>query len=71
MLKMDAPSLQDGMPTIRFERSAPAGVQAYAALRHAVVTLRLRPGQPLSEQGIAQQLRTSRTPVREAFIKLA
>ena len=40
-------------------------------MRHAIVTLRLRPGQPLSEQEVAQQLRTSRTPVREAFIKLA
>ena len=59
------------MPAFRFERAAPAGIQAYAALRHAIVTLRLRPGQVLSEQGIAQQLRTSRTPVREAFIKLA
>lgn len=53
------------------ERPPPAGVQAYAALRHAIVTLRLQPGQPLSEQGIAQQLGISRTPVREALIKLA
>ena len=71
MLNLDVPPFPDGMPTFRFERAAPAGIQAYAALRHAIVTLRLRPGQLLSEQGIAQQLRTSRTPVREAFIKLA
>jgi DNA-binding GntR family transcriptional regulator len=71
MLNLDAPLFPDGMPTFRFERAAPAGIQAYAALRHAIVTLRLRPGQLLSEQGVAQQLRTSRTPVREAFIKLA
>ena len=71
MLNLVAPLLQGGILTMRLERSASAGVQAYAALRHAIVTLRLRPGQPLSEQGIAQQLRTSRTPVREAFIKLA
>ena len=71
MLNLDAPLLPGGMPTIQFERAIPAGIQAYAALRHAIVTLRLRPGQPLSEQGVAQQLRTSRTPVREAFIKLA
>jgi DNA-binding GntR family transcriptional regulator len=70
MWKLDAPP-RDGMPTIRLERAAPAGLQAYAALRHAIITLRLRPGQPLSEQGIAQQLKISRTPVREAFIKLA
>lgn len=71
MMNLDAPSLSAGMPAIRIERPASAGSQAYAALRHAIVTLKLRPGQPLSEQGIAQQLRTSRTPVREAFIKLA
>ena len=70
MLKLEPP-LQAGLAAFRFERAAPAGLQAYAALRHAIVTLRLRPGQVLSEQGIAQQLRTSRTPVREAFIKLA
>ena len=71
MLNLDAPPLLDGMTNLRFERALPAGIQVYAALRHAIVTLRLRPGQSLSEQGVAHQLRTSRTPVREAFIKLA
>lgn len=71
MWNLDAPRLLDAALPVRPERPAPAGLQAYAALRHAVVTLRLRPGQPLSEQGVAEQLRTSRTPVREAFIKLA
>ena len=71
MLKLDATTLPNGLPNLRLERTLPAGVQVYGALRHAIVTLRLRPGQPLSEQGVAQQLRTSRTPVREAFIKLA
>lgn len=66
----DAP-LGHGLPQLRTDRLAPVGLQAYQTLRHAVVTLQLRPGQPLSEQGVAQQLRTSRTPVREAFIKLA
>jgi DNA-binding GntR family transcriptional regulator len=69
MRNLDAP-LRDGKP-IRVERAAPVSLQAYATLRHAFVTLRLRVGQSLSEQGIAQQLRTSRTPVCEAFIKLA
>ena len=64
------PSLSE-IPALRIERAAPASAQAYAALRRAVISLRLRPGQPLSEQGIARQLGISRTPVREAFIKLA
>lgn len=71
MLKLHAPPESNGLANLRLERTAPAGVQVYAALRHAIVTLQLRPGQSLSEQGVAQQLRTSRTPVREAFIKLA
>ena len=70
MLNDGAP-LGHGLPQLRTDRLAPVGLQAYQILRHAVVTLQLRPGQPLSEQGVAQQLRTSRTPVREAFIKLA
>ena len=40
-------------------------------LREAIVTMRLAPGEKLSEQAIAHQLGTSRQPVREAFIRLA
>ena len=54
----------DGMPPLQFERAAPAGIQAYAALRQVIVTLNLRPGQSFSAQEIAQLLRTGRTPVR-------
>jgi DNA-binding GntR family transcriptional regulator len=42
-----------------------------SALRSAIVTLQLKPGQALSETEIAQRFRVSRQPVREAFIKLA
>ena len=66
----ELPLRADGLP-LRVERPGSAGAQAYAALRHAIVTLKLRPGQSLSEQAVARQLRVSRTPVREAFIKLA
>ena len=71
MLSSDLPIGWNAAQIAAPVRAMPAGAQAYAALRHAVVTLRLRPGQSLSEQGVAQQLRISRTPVREAFIKLA
>jgi len=40
-------------------------------LRRAIVTMRVRPGEMLSEQEIAQQFGVSRQPVREAFIKLS
>lgn len=42
-----------------------------AALRRAIVTLRLKPGMSLSEQEIANRFRVSRQPVREAFIRLS
>jgi len=47
------------------------GNRVFDALRDAIVQLRLRPGNPLSEAEVARQLGVSRQPVREAFIKLA
>jgi DNA-binding GntR family transcriptional regulator len=44
---------------------------AYQVLRENIIHLHLRPGQALSESEIAALLRASRTPVREAFIRLA
>lgn len=43
----------------------------YQALRAAILDLRLRPGTPISENRICQQIKVSRTPVREAIIRLA
>jgi DNA-binding GntR family transcriptional regulator len=45
--------------------------QVFRTLRSAIVTMRLQPGEALSEQEIAGRLNVSRQPVREAFIKLA
>ena len=52
-------------------RSASIGDQVFRTLRSAIVTMRLRPGEALSEQDIAKRLNVSRQPVREAFIKLS
>ncbi len=41
------------------------------ALREAIMTLRLRPGQPLVERHLAQQLGVSTTPIRHAIRQLA
>ncbi len=41
------------------------------ALRIAIVSHRVQPGEMLSEQEIARRFEISRQPVREAFIKLA
>jgi DNA-binding GntR family transcriptional regulator len=50
-------------------RRGSAGV-VYAWLRDQVLAGRMRPGQTLSENEVAQRLGVSRTPVREAIIRL-
>ena len=45
--------------------------QVYVLLRKLVVDLTLMPNQFLSEKDVADGLRISKTPVREAFIRLA
>ncbi|MEO8756727.1 MAG: GntR family transcriptional regulator [Devosia sp.] len=46
------------------------GTRVFDAVRAAIVQLRFRPGNLLSEAEVARQLGVSRQPVREAFIKL-
>ena len=55
---------------IDLAQSEPIARQVTRVLRRAIVTMRLNPGEMLSEQDIATQLGVSRQPVREAFIKL-
>jgi DNA-binding GntR family transcriptional regulator len=43
----------------------------YANLRKNIVNLKLEPGKGISEKEIALRYQVSRTPVREAFIRLA
>jgi len=45
--------------------------QIYDELRRMVVQLALRPGQALSEKTTAELFKVSRTPVREAILRLA
>jgi DNA-binding GntR family transcriptional regulator len=42
----------------------------YEEIREAIIDLRLRPGEPLREASIAEQLGVSKTPIREAFTRL-
>lgn len=44
--------------------------KAYAAIKEAILSLKLQPGQSLVEEELAQQLGISKTPVREALHEL-
>jgi DNA-binding GntR family transcriptional regulator len=49
-----------------------SGVQTvYEALRQSIVDLALEPGSPLDEVTLAERFEMSRTPVREALVRLA
>jgi GntR family transcriptional regulator, rspAB operon transcriptional repressor len=50
--------------------AGPASRQVYRALRDAIIATTLAPGQRLSENELAERLSVSRTPVREALIRL-
>jgi DNA-binding GntR family transcriptional regulator len=61
-------------PTLRRNgrpRTATAASQIYADLRTELVSLERRPGEVISEAEIAQSYGVSRTPVREAILKLS
>lgn len=42
----------------------------YAALKHDILSLGLKPGSPLDEVALAERFAMSRTPVREALLRL-
>jgi DNA-binding GntR family transcriptional regulator len=45
--------------------------EAYRQIEERIVTLRLKPGEVLSEQALSASLRIGRTPIREALQRLA
>lgn len=55
---------------IRLDRRRRVSDQVYDALRRAIVSLRLPPGAAISENRICRHVGVSRTPVREAIIRL-
>lgn len=67
---MSATSASDAVPVDLHERRRGASGTAFAWLRQEILSGRMRPGQALSENEIAQRLGVSRTPVREAIIRL-
>lgn len=65
---IDAPSARRSVVA---QRGASVRNQAFEALRHAIVQCRILPNQALSEKEISEALNVSRTPVREALLRLA
>jgi len=62
-----SPSLGSGRPAGR----SGLGEEAYARLRAEIISGELAPDEPLSELALSQRLGISRTPVREALMRLA
>lgn len=59
------------LAAVAIDRRRPVGPQVHGILREAIVSIDLRPGLTLSEVEVAAAIGVSRTPVREAFIRLA
>lgn len=55
----------------RNERQETLTERAYRMLEERIVTLRLKPGDVLSEQLLSEALKVGRTPIREALQRLA
>jgi DNA-binding GntR family transcriptional regulator len=68
MAGIELEALEEDAATVRLGRM---GTRVFDAVRQAIVQLKFRPGNLLSEADVARQLGVSRQPVREAFIKLA
>ncbi|MBO9101147.1 MULTISPECIES: GntR family transcriptional regulator [unclassified Rhizobium] len=63
------PSGNDVLEAINIRQ--PIAPQVYERLRRAITTLAMLPSEALSEKDLSLQLGVSRTPVREALIRLA
>jgi DNA-binding GntR family transcriptional regulator len=57
----------------RYKKTSGESAREYVVrfLKSSIINLDFKPGQNLSEKAIASELGVSRTPVREAFIKLS
>lgn len=69
----NSPALSDQLTQWRMQHSAEGSARgvAYQTIRSKIISLELKPGEPLSDKLLADQMGVSRTPVREALIILA
>ncbi|WP_104493291.1 GntR family transcriptional regulator [Paracoccus denitrificans] len=64
--------MSDTAATSQAERKRGEGVRrVYEILRDDILDLRLAPGSPIDEVQLAERLSMSRTPIREALVRLA
>src|SRR5262249_56287545 len=64
--------LEGAVAAIEDKRAkGPGWKSVYDALRNEILTLKLAPGQPLDETTLAYRFGLSRSPVREALIRLS
>ncbi len=56
---------------MRKENNQSVGEYVYNTIKKNIINLNIKPGDRISEKEIADMLNLSRTPVREAFIKLS
>jgi DNA-binding GntR family transcriptional regulator len=64
-------SARDRLPALTAQRAETLTEQAYRMIEEQIVTLRLKPGEILSEQMLSATCGIGRTPIREALQRLA
>lgn len=64
------PSGRAALPRTRLRGQSTAEI-IHRVLRDDILSLKLRPGEPLSEKRLGEQFGVSRTPVREAVLRLS
>ena len=66
--KSEPPS--QGLITGQLDNKLPKSTQVYELLRAAIIEMKLLPGSPIVEKEICNSLNISRTPLREAILRL-
>ena len=68
---MASSNLKSRNQDLAIDKNLSVAMQVHNYLRQQILRLDLKPGQALSEKELSLQLSVSRTPVREAFIRLS
>ncbi len=71
IVKMEPAVISDIPDDLGPSRALTLAEKAYRRLEEMIVTLRLAPGEVLSEADLAKKLKIGRTPIREALQRLA